>query len=179
MILARYEEDYQRNQPGLVEEAMSLLAAARRGLSQAELLELLGSQGVPLPGAVWSPLYLAAEQALMDRAGLLSFGHDYFRQAVRDRYLAAEEKVRNVHLRLADYFDRQDLEIGDRPNLRKIDELPWHWPRPGPGPGFRGCWWNQVFSDKPGRMTSLRSRPTGRRLRLIPPCAWPRPIGGC
>jgi hypothetical protein len=71
LILARYEADYQRDRPNLVVESMSLLAAARRGLSQAELLDLLGQDGEPLPGAVWSPLFLAAEQALLDRAGLL------------------------------------------------------------------------------------------------------------
>ncbi len=125
LILARYEGDYEGDRPGLVEEAMSLIGAARRGLSQAELLDLLGTEGEPLPGAVWSPLYLAAEHALMDRAGLISFGHDYFRHAVQDRYLATEATRQATHLRLAAYFDRQDLEIGDRPNLRKIDELPW------------------------------------------------------
>ncbi|MEW6386513.1 MAG: tetratricopeptide repeat protein [Thermodesulfobacteriota bacterium] len=125
LILARYEEDYQRDRPGLVGEAMSLIAAARRGLSQAELLDLLGEEREPLPGAIWSPLFLAAEHALMDRSGLISFGHDYFRQAVRDRYLNSKEKRQTAHLRLADYFDRQDLEIAGRPNYRKIDELPW------------------------------------------------------
>lgn len=128
-ILERWEADYDRDRHGLVSEAMTLISAARRGLSQAELLELLGKEGEPLPAAVWAPLHLAAEHALMDRAGLISFGHDYFRQAVGDRYLATEARRQAAHLRLADYFDQQDLETGDRPNLRKIDELPWQLAR--------------------------------------------------
>ncbi|MCJ7754546.1 MAG: DUF4062 domain-containing protein, partial [Thermoanaerobaculales bacterium] len=86
-ILQRYEQDYDRDRPGLVEDAMSLIWASRRGLTDSELMELLGADGRPLPHAFWSPLYLAAEQSLMDRAGLIGFSHDFLRQAVHDRYL--------------------------------------------------------------------------------------------
>jgi len=67
-VLERYEEDYERDRPGLVQDAMSLLWAARRGLSEAELLELLAAGGEQLPRAYWSPLYLAAEQSLVSCA---------------------------------------------------------------------------------------------------------------
>jgi len=128
-ILERYEEDYERDRPGLIRDAMSLLWAPRRGLSEAELLELLGAGGEPLPRAHWSPLYLAAEQSLVSRSGLVGFFHDYLRQAVRDRYLPGEQAQQAAHLRLADYFGARDL------GSRKIDELPWQlaqaqaWPR--------------------------------------------------
>ncbi len=118
-ILERYEEDYQRERPGLVREAMSLLWAARRGLSEAELLELLGRDGQPLPAAHWAPLYLAAEQGLVSRSGLIGFAHEYLRQAVGDRYLPGEEAQQAAHLRLAAYFAAREL------GPRQIDELPW------------------------------------------------------
>jgi len=118
-VLERYEEDYERDRPGLVREALSLLWAARRGLSETELLELLGSDGQPLPRAYWSPLFLAAEQALVNRSGLIGFFHDHFRQAVRNRYLPTEQNTKAAHLRLAGYFDARDL------GARKVDELPW------------------------------------------------------
>src|SRR5262249_161833 len=41
-ILGRYEADYERERPGLVREAMTLLWAARRGLAEEELLQVLG-----------------------------------------------------------------------------------------------------------------------------------------
>ena len=41
-----------RDRPGLVREALSLLWAARRGLSEAELMDLLGGNGEPLPGSL-------------------------------------------------------------------------------------------------------------------------------
>ena len=118
-ILARYEQDYERVRPGLTSETLSLLWAARRGLSEAELLDLLGSGGTPLPHAYWSPLHLALESSLVNRQGLIGFFHDYLRRAVRDRYLATPEQQAAAHRRLADYFGSREL------NQRKVEELPW------------------------------------------------------
>jgi len=118
-ILERYEEDYGTERPGLVRDVMTLLWASRRGLSAAELLDLLGQDGEPLPAAVFSHLYLAAEHSLVSRSGLIGFFHDYLRQAVEDRYLPGDEKKKAARLRLADYFDGQEL------SPRKVDELPW------------------------------------------------------
>jgi len=118
-ILERYEEDYEREREGLVRETMTLLWAARRGLSETELLELLGTNGGPLPRAHWSPLFLAAEGSLVSRSGLIGFVHDYLRQAVEDKYGTGEQPRQQAHLRLADYFGSQYL------GARMIDELPW------------------------------------------------------
>ncbi|MEW6386990.1 MAG: tetratricopeptide repeat protein [Thermodesulfobacteriota bacterium] len=124
-ILARLEADYEKERPGLVKEAMSLIWAARRGLYESELLELLETDGQHLPRAFWSPLSLALEDSLVSRGGLLGFFHDYLRQAVHARYLTTsagepdQEAEQNAHLRLADYFEKRDLDD------RKADELPW------------------------------------------------------
>jgi tetratricopeptide (TPR) repeat protein len=118
-ILARYEGDYDRDRPGLVRDALSAIWAARHGLSEAELLDLLGRDGAPLPRAHWSPLYLAADRSLVSHSGLLGFFHDYLRQAVRERYLPTPAQQHEAHLRLADYFAPRDL------SARKIAELPW------------------------------------------------------
>ncbi len=118
-ILERYEQDYERERPGLVKDAMSMLWAARRGLSESELLELLGTEQGPLPRAHWSPLYLAAEASLVSRSGLIGFGHDYLRWAVENRYLPDQAEQAETHLRLAGYFEKQEIAA------RKIDEMPW------------------------------------------------------
>jgi len=118
-ILARYEADFEQDRPGLVRDAMSAIWAARHGLAEAELLDLLGKEGETLPRGVWSPLLLAAEHAFVSHSGILGFFHDYLRQAVEDHYLPTEAQKRDAHLRLADYFATRDL------SQRKIAELPW------------------------------------------------------
>lgn len=118
-ILERYEHDYERDRPGLVKETMSFIWAARRGLSEIELMEVLGAYELPLPHAHWSPLYLATKESLVSRSGLLNFSHDYFRKAVMDRYLSLEKNRNSYHERLADYFEKHDYIA------RKIDEFPW------------------------------------------------------
>ena len=122
-ILTRYEEDYQRDRPDLVRDAMRLIWSARRGLSETELLELLGSEDEPLPRAHWSLLHFAADRSLVTRSGLINFSHDYLREAVAGRYLPTDADRHGAHTRLADYFAPRDLTV------RKVDELPWQLAR--------------------------------------------------
>ena len=145
-ILARYEEDYERERPGLVRDAMTLLWAARRGLSEVELMDLLGSDGQPLPRAYWSPLYLAAEQSLVSRSGLIGFFHDYLREAAREAYLPTDVQQQAAHRTLAQYFG------GQPQGPRQVDELPWQWQEAAEWqslaellahPGFFGALWGK------------------------------------
>ncbi|MBI3610874.1 MAG: DUF4062 domain-containing protein [Nitrospirae bacterium] len=119
MILERYEEDFEGDRPNLVRDTMTAIWAARRGLTETELLELLGGVGDPLPHAHWAPMHLAAEHALVNRSGLIAFAHDYVRQAVRDRYLESETQRGAAHIRLANYF--KDHKFFPR----LLDEEPW------------------------------------------------------
>lgn len=119
LVLARYEADFERDRPGLVRDATTALWAARRGLTEPELLDLLGPGDEALPGAVWSPLVLAAEDGLVTRSGLLGFATPLHRKAVEDRYLATEADRRAAFARLADHFRGQPL------GPRVVEELPW------------------------------------------------------
>jgi tetratricopeptide (TPR) repeat protein len=120
LVLERCEADYEGERPGLVRDALSYIWAARRGLSEVELLELLGEGSEPLPHRLWSPLYLALEGGLVDRGGLLDFFHDYLRQAVETKYLISEKDKENAHIWLVGYFG-----LLEDSSVRKIDELPW------------------------------------------------------
>lgn len=123
-VLARWETDYDGDNR-LVRNAMIMLAAARRGLSESELLEMLGAHGLPLASVHWSPFYLAAEQMLVNRAGMMRISHDDLREAVRRTYLLSSEDAQSAHLRLADYFATKSG------GNRKIDELPWQLRKAG------------------------------------------------
>ncbi|MEN8221297.1 MAG: tetratricopeptide repeat protein, partial [Pseudomonadota bacterium] len=128
-VLARLEEDYQP--PGfehLVENALSLLWAARRGLSGAEILAIL-----KVPQAIWLPLYLALQNVLMSRAGLLYFCHDYLRQTVETMYLNTPEQKRAVHCQLAGYFEQQPADA------RIAYELPYQLEQAGEKQRLQAC----------------------------------------
>jgi len=116
-ILTRWEQDFGED---LVRQSFSLIWIARRGLSESELADLLGANGQPLPRAMWTPLYLAAESSLAYGAGLLTFCHDYLRNAVHERFFPLPEREKEFHHRIVTYFLPKEI------TGRKVDELPWH-----------------------------------------------------
>ncbi|HEX2578708.1 MAG TPA: DUF4062 domain-containing protein [Aquihabitans sp.] len=119
LVLGRWEQDFERDRPGLVRDALTHLWAARRGLADAELLDVLDTDGEPLPHATWSPLLLAAGESLASRAGLLGFLHEPLRRAVEGRWLADDDTRRGAHRALARYFGEREL------SPRMVAELPW------------------------------------------------------
>jgi nephrocystin-3 len=118
-ILERYEEDYESERPELVRDVMTCLWASRRGLQESELIDILGSEKKPLPHAVWTPLYLAAEHSLINRSGLINFSHEYFREAVLSKYIQSDTDNTAIHHRLSIYFGKKD------DFSRMFDEFPW------------------------------------------------------
>jgi nephrocystin-3 len=119
-VLARYQRDYEHNRKGLVKDALGLIWAARRGLTEVELLELLKPDNLPqLPLATWVPLRAALEEGLVDRGGILNFTHDFLRTAVETVFLPDLDKKDDFRISLADYFESKP------PTERNCDELPW------------------------------------------------------
>jgi tetratricopeptide (TPR) repeat protein len=121
-VFIRWEKDYE-GETDLVGDVLSFLACSRRGLSERELMDLLGTGAEPIPRAMLSPLLLAAGDSLVDRSGLLGLSHDFARQAVDEAYLPNDDIRRTFHRRIADYFASQPLD------RRKVDELPWQLAR--------------------------------------------------
>jgi nephrocystin-3 len=139
-ILGRWHDDFgdETGHPDLVRRALCLIACARFGLSEAELLELLGNNGEPMPRRFWTPFYLAAENAFVLRVGLLNLGHEHLRAAVQKRWLDETGVVNTFHNQMAGYFSRLSdagpvrivamdwgwsIEVRN-PASRKVDELP-------------------------------------------------------
>ena len=113
LVLERLEADFGKE---IVSQIMQALWAARRGLSETEVSGITG-----LNRLVISNFLMAIDVHLAKRGGLLNFFHDYLRQAVGQLYFQDQETATHEHIKLAQYFEQQDL------NIRIADELPWQW----------------------------------------------------
>jgi nephrocystin-3 len=152
LILERYEQDYEQDRPALVRDTMSLICSSRLGLPESELTLLLGTSDRPLPQAIWAPLYLAAEQNIVSRSGLLGFFHDFFRQAVAHRYLLSPEAKQQAHRTLAQHFS--SLQMGER----KVAELPWQFYTAGDHENLKSCLTDPqllIAAVKKGRLSDM------------------------
>ena len=118
LVLQRLEDDGHGD---AVQKVMAALWASRAGLSENELLAITG-----LVHAQWAPIGIGLQEALGKANGRLVFGHDYLRQAVRDRYLSSEEQRRQAHSELADWFEAREGWDG-----RDSEELPWQLQQAG------------------------------------------------
>lgn len=129
-VLRRWQADFDGTSPhpqdqtcDLVRRAMTHLWAARQGLSEPEWLDLLGQHDEPLPRALWSPLFLALEPHLSQRAGLFAFGHDFLRQAVEEAFVSSAQLQQAAHLAVADFFEGHTRQREMTP--RKAAEWPY------------------------------------------------------
>jgi nephrocystin-3 len=124
-VLERVEGDTSTE---AVRSAMEAIWASRAGLAQNELLAITG-----LVPATWAPIHNALDEAILESGGRLTFGHDYFRKAVEDRYLPSPEKQKAAHFRLAEWFDHQEV------TARVAEELPWQWQQAGEDVRLKEC----------------------------------------
>ena len=135
----------------LVARSLGFLAAAKNGLTEDELLDLLSSDVEVLaefrrrspkspvvdrlPPVVWSRLYFDLEPYLSERAAdgtsLLTFYHRQLREVIEEDYLAGDAGVQR-HRHLAAYFADDETQPLKRQadgsvtaNLRRLAELPY------------------------------------------------------
>lgn len=113
-VLERLESDYEQEYLGLVGATLSAIAAARRGLSEPEIIGFLAVAPIH-----WAPLSSALEGALMNRAGVLTFFHEELRAAVRARYTPTDKLLKEQREALIRYFLEQTIDD------RVAEELPW------------------------------------------------------
>jgi tetratricopeptide (TPR) repeat protein len=130
LVLDRLTDRFEARHSGLIDGLLSLLSSSRYGLSEAELSELLGSDGpdgrgtpLPLPAAELLPVLLAIRPLLAQHAGIWAASSAGARELMwshvargRDINAARQE----AHRRLARYFQAHPE------SERRDDELPWH-----------------------------------------------------
>ncbi|MDP2767729.1 MAG: DUF4062 domain-containing protein [Candidatus Methanoperedens sp.] len=130
-VLERLEHDHGKE---LVKSTLSLLACARHGLLETEMLELLRREGEgQLPRAIWARLYRSLQFYLRPPGergeGALDFFHRQLAKAVRQMYLKHEEEIAG-HRRLAEYFKCKADPTGDamwKGNYpRGLSEMQYH-----------------------------------------------------
>lgn len=132
----------------LVARSLAYLRAAKNGLSEDEIIDLLSRDEEVfgdfqkrsffrppeprLPVVIWSRFYFDMEPYLNERSAdgtsLLGFFHRQMGEVVDVAYLAGANKVK-THARMAAYFADQPLfteNLGEKiANLRKLSELPF------------------------------------------------------
>jgi len=114
-VLARLEKDLGQQ---AVQKALEAIWASRSGLYQEELLAL-----AELAPVQWAEIHNALDESLYESSGKINFGHDYLRKAVEDRYGLVGNTRRRLHKRIAEWFERRDIDA------RVAEELPWQWER--------------------------------------------------
>lgn len=130
----------------LVSHSLGYLIAAKNGLTEDEILDILASDEKvfnqtkkihkppeeKLPVAVWSRLFFDLEPYLSERSvddtSLISFYHRQIEEVAKKEYLKEDVKKQR-HQIIAKYFNKQDLcfiKKDERTyNIRKISELPY------------------------------------------------------
>jgi WD40 repeat protein len=134
--------------PLLINRGLGYLAAARYGLTEDEMLDVLSADEevwrdferrahhTPserrLPVIVWSRLFLDLSAYLAERSApggkVVSFYHNQFTRTIGARFLADNDRLQR-HKRLAVYFARQSNWLDANrtvPNLRRVTEMVRH-----------------------------------------------------
>lgn len=132
LVIKRWQTDFHDDRD-VVNRSLRYLWAARMGLSDAEWLELLADKHGPMDIQKVRPLYLALASHLKQRNGMLTFAHDFLRQAVEAELLPDLSAKEQTHLALADYFDTQLT------GPRKVLELPYQLREAGQRERLAAC----------------------------------------
>lgn len=111
-ILRRCENDYGQD---LVSCALSYITVSRSGLREDELLALTG-----LSPLYWSQFYCALSAHFTVKSGLITFSHQYVREAVEKVYLIEEATVDSLRKTVVHYFEQEH-------GYRAYDELSYQY----------------------------------------------------
>ena len=124
-VLKRVEGDSGKQ---AVQLAMQSIWAARAGLTEKEILAIVG-----LKPATWAPIRNALDECLLESNGKITFAHDYMRIAVKDRYLKTKQLQKQAHIDLAKYFQKQTADA------RRAEEEPYQWQQAQEWESLRKC----------------------------------------
>ena len=114
-VLSRIDREYGGTGTGLPRRMLSLLEASRGGLTEGELVSLLGD----IPQARFAPLRLALDPFTAVNGGAIRITVPEFREAVRRHYRLGEAETADCRRELTAWF----AEHRDTPRCGYV--LPW------------------------------------------------------
>jgi tetratricopeptide (TPR) repeat protein len=132
-VLKRVEGDSGKES---VQQAMQAIWASRAGLTEKEILAIVG-----LKPATWAPIRNALDECLSESNGKIAFAHDYMRIAVKDRYLKTKLLQKQAHIDLAKYFQKQTSDT------RRAEEEPYQWKQAGEWGLLKKCLMDKSVFD--------------------------------
>lgn len=130
-VLQRMEKDYSED---IVRHALSLIAVSEHGLSEDELLDILGLKHRPLE---WHLFFCAFYNHFVVKNGLITFSQQYIVDAIIDRYydgyycrqMPDEESFKQIAYReeLKNYFLQLDTNRGKEESAFQLFKMSrWH-----------------------------------------------------
>lgn len=119
VVLKNYEADFGED---LVRHFLSLIAVSRNGLSEEELLDITGTKDKPI---LWAQFFCSFRQHMIVKNGLVSFAHNYIREAVEERYVNGHEDwVKTCREEIVAALENQKTPYGKK-TTRSMDEVPY------------------------------------------------------
>lgn len=100
-----------------IEKALGAIALSRYGLSEEEILRIISA-----PLLYWSSFYCSFQRHFFIRNGLITFAHQYLRNAVERTYLTSENTKKSIHASLIDLFEEKENK-----SARGQEELMHHY----------------------------------------------------
>jgi hypothetical protein len=100
-----------------VRDTFSLLYVSQNGLSEGEILSLTGNK--PL---CWSQLFNGMASHLIIRGGMVTFAHNFIREAVKSRYLSQKTEEKQFREKITALMKNDAIT-----DNRKYDELSWQY----------------------------------------------------
>lgn len=125
-FLERLEQDYNPEEydGNLIKDIMCCILVARQGLSETELKAILN-----ISDQMWSVVFFAIEEFILERSGLLGFSYDELITAVKEKYCKEQDTVKHYLILEVQYFEgklqEKNLEYTTEIPQRVKMELPW------------------------------------------------------
>ncbi|XP_033119618.1 NACHT and WD repeat domain-containing protein 2-like isoform X2 [Anneissia japonica] len=135
---AMFESLEKRYGRTLVSCAMGHFCAARYGLSNVEMNDILSSNSTllkdlkteRLPTLLWETILFELEPFIQTNINnsicLRQFCYPVILETAKKRYLDTNEKQLALHSSLRNHFLKQHDTCGKMPNIRRMQELPYH-----------------------------------------------------